>query len=103
MSGTNKRQRATDQQVKPVPSPNTGELRIKAEGLYRRNVCGAEISIKETGIFLSSDNNGNCSCRLPAGTYTVSFRMNRTGFGEVKKITVFENEKSTIFFVVPED
>jgi hypothetical protein len=103
MSGTNIRQSATDEQLKAVPSPNKGDLRIKVEGLYRYNVCGAEISIKEAEIFLSSDNSGSCSCRLPAGTYTVSFRMNRTGFGETKKITVFENEKSTIFFAVPED
>jgi len=95
--------KTVDEQSKPVRSKNKGDLKIKVEGLYRHNVCGAEISIKEAGIFLSSDNSGNCSCKLPAGTYTVSLRMNRTGFGETKKITVFEDEKATLFFVVPED
>jgi hypothetical protein len=75
-----------------------GILKVSVFNQWHSGVCGAEVLVKETGTALSTDPHGDCSCKLFPGTYNVSVNLGETGFEATKMISVFEGEKSALYF-----
>jgi hypothetical protein len=101
MCGYTGESRVNKENPKPSVVIYKGVLKVRVLDEEYYGVCGAEVSVQEEDLTLSTGPCGVCSCELVPRTYTISVKLNRSGFGETKKITVQEDHESVLFFLIP--